>query len=140
MKQFGRDFSRYTARLAQNLGASGVDVAFDEAEVRVPGLTPVLTGRLKGGYRTVRRADGSRVLINDVSYFTIINRGRRRGFTPRGQQRVRRRKGMKVNKAAPMLGSKQAPRGMTRPVVRAIMGARPQLLRRIFDRAERVQP
>lgn len=40
--------------------------------------TPVLTGRLRAGWRVVKAGDGERVVVNDVYYAPFVEFGTRR--------------------------------------------------------------
>ncbi len=91
-------------------------------------------GQMKGSWNGGVNVIGGWV-ATDAPYGAVIDRGRKRGFTKRGEERKRFKKGEKkrVNKAAPMLGSKQAPRGILRPVVDRIFAEQDA----IVDRAGR---
>jgi hypothetical protein len=70
----------------------------------------------------------------------IIDRGRKRGFTPRGQKRIRpsRAKGKKpkTNPKAPMYGSKKVPRGITKPAKKVVLANADKILKPVLDRFE----
>lgn len=77
-------------------------------------------GLMKKSWQYFRNRDGFETLKNYAPHGIIIDRGRRRGVTAKGAVRDRSHRAGKVNKAAKMLGSKQAPIGITRAVWRRI--------------------
>lgn len=149
-----RDFAqRAPAKAAKH--ARGVMVAGAE-EIRrrflayAQALTPVggslgpdrHPGLLKRSWKAsgAVTATGVAAIGNAAEHAAIINRGRRRGVTPIGSKtRVRAAKGKKLkpNKKARMLGSKQAPQGMTRPTWKRIKAEREAITARAIAVAER---
>lgn len=127
-----KGLDEFLARGVKELGAKAAKVSTEvTTQVRDRGLelskqvAPVggkLTrdrhpGQLRDSLKPIEE-DGAAKVVSDVPYGGVINRGRKRGITPQGQKRVRAKRGEKVkpNPKAKMLGSPQAPRGITRPV------------------------
>jgi len=80
---------------------------------RAPGL-------MKKSWQYFRNRDGFETLKNYAPHAIIIDRGRKKGVTAKGAVRDASHRRGKVNKNARMLGSKQAPIGVTRAVWRRI--------------------
>lgn len=97
---------------------------------RAPGL-------MKKSWQYFRNRDGFETLKNYAPHGIIIDRGRKKGVTAKGAVRAASHKKGKVNKNARMLGSKQAPIGVTRAVWRRINKVeRYDISRRAIDVAE----
>lgn len=77
-------------------------------------------GLMKKSWQYFRNRDGFETLKNYAPHAMIIDRGRKKGVTAKGERRDASHRRGKVNKAAKMLGSKQAPIGVTRAVWRRI--------------------
>lgn len=85
-------------------------------------------GRLKKSIRLVSKKDSdfaARVVSQspDAPHAAIIDRGRKRGVTPKGKKRVRAREGEKLRprKDSKMLGSRQAPSGISKVVGKRLL-------------------
>lgn len=101
---------------------------------RAPGL-------LQRSWVRYRNRTGFEKIKNVAPHSVIIDRGRKRGVTPVGQQRDRSHRKGKPIKTARMLGSVQAPQGMTRPTWKRINGVeRPEISRRAIAKAEASVP
>lgn len=113
-------------------------LVFDVDKGRIIGSRDRHPGLLKSSFRILPGEDRIRE-ENTAPHAMIIDRGRKRGFTPRGQKRVRLKRSdrkRKGNKQAPMLGSKQAPQGMTRPAFKRVQAEREAIVSRAIDAAE----
>jgi hypothetical protein len=149
--QFAKEFGAVVAEAAKEIASETRDGMARFALPRARAIAPVggalskdkNPGRLKRSIRLVpstRPEDPAMVVSEgtDAPHASIIDRGRRRGVTPTGQKRVRAKKGekLKPNKQAKMLGSKQAPAGIKRPVVAATMKEAEAIATRAIAKAE----
>jgi hypothetical protein len=123
--------------LVGKLGVEALQALTDAAFDEVKGLAHQArdTGELE---ESVVKGK-NRVGLN-APHAAIIDRGRKRGFTPRGQKRVRpsRAKGAKPkpNPKAPMRGSRKVPRGITKPAKKAVLARADEILQPVLDRFE----
>ena len=94
-------------------------------------------GEMKRQWRYFRNRSGFETIKNFSPHATIIDRGRKRGVTPIGQARKKSHRKQAVHHDAKMLGSKQAPTGITKPVWRYInTTARPDISAKAIAKAE----
>lgn len=131
LDDFARNGARQAALAGRAIAQSGSAEVAKRAAAYAGPLTPiggVLTkdrhpGLMKRSWVQSSSTPGITALGNTAPYAGIIDRGRKRGVTPIGaKQRLRSRgkKKLKPNKQARMLGSKQAPAGITRPLWRRL--------------------
>lgn len=148
------NFSKLAPKIADQLARTVLQQAAWEIQKRwlpyVRAITPIggaLTrdkhpGLAKRSWRVVTVREGVWRLSNLVAHAHILDRGRRHGVTPIGaKSRARAKKGTKLapNKRARMLGSVQAPQGMTKPTWRRVgKTERAQISQLAIDRAERL--
>lgn len=140
------DFLRRAPKQALGLMTETRKIMHQELAREVHALTPVGSAATKDRRprrlkRSLKMTPGRPITIGDQAspHAQVIDRGRKRGFTPRGQKRVRGRKGRKrkVNKLAPMLGSKQAPQGITRPAWRTVQAKHDAIVAKAIAEAEK---
>ena len=144
---FAASFPEAAAAIVTRIGSAAKKEIAKRELTYLRALTPVggslsrdrHPGLMKRSWRTLRPADDTpapAVIINETPYIAapyaaIIDRGRKRGFTIRGEKRQRRRfKGLKLrrkSKGVPMLGSKQAPQGVRKPAYERIVSEGDQI-------------
>jgi hypothetical protein len=93
-------------------------------------------GRLKASLKRVTEYGQGKV-VSDSPYGGIINRGRKRGITPKGQKRVRSSEKTKPHAEAKILGSPLAPQGISTPVLKRLNSEREEILRSAIEQTER---
>jgi hypothetical protein len=143
LSDFAKRAPQDVGKIARGLSLLVQEEAFLIARPYSRAITPVggtrgrdrHVGLLKSSW-TERGAPGGMMILNNrASYSNIIDRGRKRGVTPRGQKRTSHKKG-KPHPEARMLGSVQARAGLRRPTVKYVMGAREAIVRKAITRLE----
>lgn len=124
LREFGRLAPDKLAQQAKTLRAAVVSKMADAALPIAKAIAPVGGVTTKDKHPGMLKKSITKIIeggiphiVTDVPHGNIIDRGRRRGVTPKGEKRVRSKRGQKLkpNKKAKMLGSIQARRGIGRP-------------------------
>lgn len=148
LDDFARRSAHEAAKATRVVGSAAIQEIGKRFHAYAVPITPIggiftkdrHPGLMKRSWQMGGGSDLRATLGNTAPYATIIDRGRKRGVTPIGASKIpgfkrKHRKG-KANKQAKMMGSKQAPQGITRPVWKRIRGEHDSIVRTAISRAE----